>query len=151
MIASKELRPNTPLFREDYLLAIGDDHRFNGRAGIEMAELHREHYCERTQCEFTVYIERLLRVREVALEVVHKSPREDWIEAFVRANFGVAFMPVSIAETAGLDYVRTSDCPIVHEVGVLVQAERPMTAAQQSVIDSLVAYDWARASVMAAR
>ena len=137
----------TPLFREDYVLAIGDDHRFNGRDGIEMAELHREHYCERTQCEFTVYIERLLRAREVALEVVHKSPREDWIQAFVRANFGVAFMPVSIAEAARLAYVRTADCPIVREVGVLVQAERPVTVAQRSVMDSLVAHDWRRGSV----
>jgi len=141
----------TPLFREDYVLAIGDDHRFNGRDVVEMAELHREHYCERTQCEFTVYIERLLRAREVALEVVHKSPREDWIQAFVRANFGVAFMPVSIAEAARLDYVRTSDCPIVREVGVLVQAERPMTEAQQAVIDSLIAYDWQGAAVMYAQ
>ena len=88
----------TPLFREDYVLAIGDDHRFTGRASVEMEELHREHYCERTLCEFSAYIERLLRARDVALEVVHKSPREDWIQAFVRANFGVAFMPLSIAE-----------------------------------------------------
>ena len=136
----------TPLFREDYVLAIGDDHRFNGRDGVEMAELHREHYCERTQCEFSAYIERLLRARDVALDVVQKSAREDWIQAFVRANFGVAFMPVSIAQVAHLDYVHTADCPIVREVGVLVQAERPVSAAQQAVIDSLLAHDWASVS-----
>lgn len=75
------------------------------------------------------------------------SPREDWIQAFVRANFGVAFMPVSIAEAARLAYVRTADCPIVREVGVLVQAERPVTVAQRPVMDSLVAHDWRRGSV----
>jgi LysR family hydrogen peroxide-inducible transcriptional activator len=131
-----------PLFREDYVLAIGDDHRFNGRSGIEMAELHRERYCERMMCEFSTYIERLLRERGVALEVVQQSAREDWIQALVRANFGVAFMPVSIAEAAGLAFVHTTDVPIVREVSVIIQADRTPTPAQQSVIDSLAAHPW---------
>jgi DNA-binding transcriptional LysR family regulator len=136
----------TPLFREDYVVAIGDDHRFHGRASIEIGELDRERYCERVMCEFSAYIERLLRTRGVGLEVVQQSSREDWIQALVRANFGIAFMPVSIARAAQLDYVHTADVPIAREVNVLVQAERPTSAAQQTVIDSLLAHDWARAS-----
>ena len=135
----------TRLFSEDYVLAIGDDHRFNGREGVEMAELHRERYCERVMCEFSTYIERLMRDRGVALEVVQQSSREDWIQAMVRANFGVAFMPISIARAAGLSYVSTTDVPIVREVSVLVQAERPTSLAQQAVIDSLVAHGWGAA------
>lgn len=132
----------TPLFREDYVVAIGDDHRFHGRETIEMDELNRERYCERVMCEFSSYIERLLRARSVSLEVVQKSSREDWIQALVRANFGIAFMPASIANAAGLSYVHTADEPIVREVSVLVQAERPISVAQQAVIDSLLAHDW---------
>ena len=124
------------------MVAIGDDHRFGGRASIEMAELDREHYCERIYCEFSSYIERLLDERNVRLQVVQQSHREDWIQAFVRSNFGVAFMPLSIADAAGLAHVCTSDCPIVREVKVLVQAERPVTAAQQAVIDSLAQHAW---------
>jgi DNA-binding transcriptional LysR family regulator len=136
-----------PLFREDYVLAIGDDHRFHGRDRIEMGELDRERYCERVMCEFSVYIERLLLSHGVALEVVQESAREDWIQALVRANFGVAFMPVSIAEAAGLAYVHMADVPIVREVSVLTQAERPTSAAQQAVIDSLTAHDWGRTPI----
>lgn len=132
----------TPLFREDYVLAIGDDHRFNGRSDVAIAELQRERYCERVMCEFSTYIERLLRERGVKLEVVQQSSREDWIQALVRANFGVAFMPISIAQAADLAYVTMTDVPIVREVSVLVQAERPTSAAQQIVIDSLVAHRW---------
>ncbi len=136
----------TTLFSEDYVLAIGDDHHFNGRREVAMAELQRERYCERVQCEFSTYIERLLRERGVRLEVVQQSSREDWIHALVRANFGVAFMPVSIAAAAGLAYVTMADVPIVREVGVLRLAERPATAAQQAVIDSLAAHGWGRLS-----
>ncbi len=132
----------TPLFSEDYVLAIGDDHRFSGRASVEMAELNRERYCERVMCEFSTYIERLLRERSVRLEVVQQSSREDWIQALVRANFGVAFMPISIARAARLAFVTLSDVPIVREVSVLTQAGRLRSAAQQAVIDSLVRHDW---------
>lgn len=135
----------TPLFSENYVLAIGEDHRFNGRNTVEATELHREHYCLREMCEFSHHIGRLLHGRGVALEVVQKSAREDWIQALVRANFGVAFMPVSIAEAARLAYVYMSDVPIVREVRVLVQAERTTSAAQQAVIDSLVAHAWGSA------
>jgi LysR family transcriptional regulator, hydrogen peroxide-inducible genes activator len=135
---------STTLFREPYVLAIGDDHRFHGRQAIEIAELHRERYCERVQCEFSTYIERLLGARGVELEVAQKSSREDWIQAFVRANFGVAFMPVSLAQAAGLAHVFAADCPIVRDIALLVPAEREATAAQQAVIDSLIAHDWSR-------
>ena len=131
-----------PLFREDYVVAIGDDHRFGDRTAVDIAELNRERYCERVMCEFSAYIERLLRAREIALEVVQSSSREDWIQALVRSNFGIAFMPVSIARAAGLRFVYTADVPIVREVSILVQAERPISDAQQAVIDSLLAHDW---------
>ena len=94
-------------------------------------------------CEFSSWIEAQLDERGIELEVVQQSPREDWIQAMVRANFGVAFMPISIARAAGLEYVFTTDLPIVREVGVLMQAEREPTAAQQAVIDSLASHRWA--------
>jgi DNA-binding transcriptional LysR family regulator len=132
----------TPLYSEAYVLAIGDDHRFGGRRGIELAELHRERYCERVLCEFSTFIARLLRDRGVEMEVVQQSAREDWIQALVRANFGVAFMPESIARAAGLEYVRATDVPIVRQVCVMVQAERPVTPAQRALINSLRSHDW---------
>jgi DNA-binding transcriptional LysR family regulator len=132
----------TRLFSEDYVLAIGEDHRFSGRKSVQMSELDRERYCERVMCEFSTYIERLLHDRGVRLEVIQQSSREDWIQALVRANFGVAFMPISIAQAAGLTYVTMSDVPIVREVCIMSQTDRPTSAAQKAVVDSLLAYDW---------
>jgi LysR family transcriptional regulator, hydrogen peroxide-inducible genes activator len=134
------------LFSEDYVLAVSANHRFYGRSHIQMAELHREHYCERVMCEFSTYIGHLLDQRGITLDVVQKSEREDWIQTFVRADFGVAFMPQSIARGANLAYVLTSDCTIMRNVGVFVQAERPVTTNQQLVIDLLSAHDWGQMS-----
>lgn len=130
------------LFREHYVVAIGDDHRFNGRKQIEMSELNRERYCDRIQCEFSNYIDRLLQDRGVDVDVVQQSPREDWIQAMVRSNFGIAFMPESLAREAGLAFVYTADCVIEREVSVLSQADRTITPAQQAVVDSLATYPW---------
>jgi LysR family transcriptional regulator, hydrogen peroxide-inducible genes activator len=132
----------TKLFNEDYVVAVSGDHRFSGRGHIEMAELHREHYCERMLCEYSSYIGHLLNQRGIALQTVQQSNREDWIQSFVRADFGVAFMPLSIARSANLDYVVTADCGVVRNVSVFLQAERPVTANQQLVIDLLVSHDW---------
>ena len=131
-----------PLFGEHYVVAVGNDHRFNGRHGIEMAELDREHYCERMECEFTSHIERLLVARNVDLVVVQSARREDWIQAFVRSNFGIAFMPESLAHVAKLAMVRTLDCPIVRQVNLVLQSERPLSRAQQALIDALLATEW---------
>lgn len=140
----------TRLFREDYVVAVGDDHRFTGRQSVALAELDREHYCERTFCEFSNYIERLLDRQGVRLQVVQQSQREDWIQAFVRANFGIAFMPRSIALAAGLSHVFTADCPIVREVNLLTPSERALTPAQQAVITALSGFDWQDAPTAAA-
>ncbi len=135
------------LFQEHYVVAFGGDHRFNGRGHITMAELHREHYCERMLCEYSTYIGHLLDQRGVDLDTVQQSEREDWIQSFVRADFGVAFMPLSIARAANLAYALTSDCPIERTVGVFLQAERPVTPSQKFVIDLLTAHDWSRVGV----
>lgn len=132
----------TPLYREDYVVAIGDDHRFGGRGAVDAGELHRERYCERLQCEFSSYIDRQMADRGIALDVVQQSLREDWIQSFVRASFGVAFMPATLAEAARLDHVRLADSPIVREVQLLVQADRTLTEAQQQVMRCLSAYHW---------
>ncbi len=132
----------TALFAEDYVLAIGDDHRFAGRAEVAAAELDREFYCERMSCEYSQHIERLLDERGVQLQVVQRSHREDWIQAFVRADVGVAFMPLSMARAARLAQVRIAGLPIVREVNLLAPAERELSANTRRVAEVLAGFDW---------
>ena len=60
----------------------------------------------------------------------------------MRANFGISFMPQSIAAGPGLTYVHAANVPIMREVKLLTQAERPITVAQRLVVDSLTGYRW---------
>ncbi len=130
------------LYAESYVVAVSSDHRFKSQGCIELAELHREHYCERVLCEYSSYISHLLHQRGIALDVVQESEREDWIQSMVRANFGVAFMPKSIAASANLDYVLISDAEIVRNISVFSQTERPVSANLQVVMDLLAEHNW---------
>lgn len=131
-----------PMFSEHFVFAIGDDHRFNGRQSVSLSELHRENYCDRTACEFSSYIDQLLIALGVNLNIVQESDREDLIAALVRTNFGSAFMPESIAKLANLAYVHLDNDPIVRNVRVLSQTEKPTTTAQQMVLDYLSRHAW---------
>jgi LysR family transcriptional regulator, hydrogen peroxide-inducible genes activator len=131
-----------PLYDEDFVLAIGEDHRFFGREQVAAAELDREHYCERLGCEFTSHIERLLQQRGVQMQTVQQTLREDWIQAFVRAGLGVSFMPRSLARAAALPFVHVQSLPIVRQVQLVRNAEATPTAAEQAVLQAMTGHAW---------
>jgi DNA-binding transcriptional LysR family regulator len=130
------------LFREPFVLTFGTLHRFSERETIELEELNKESYCSRTECEFLFFIERLLAERNVELNIVHQTSREEWVQAFVRSNFGVAFMPLSTARRSKLNYAHVVGEPIVREVRVLWHSERALESQQQAIVDILTRHDW---------
>jgi LysR family transcriptional regulator, hydrogen peroxide-inducible genes activator len=138
---------SVPLFEERFVLAFGNDHRFNGRPSISLSELNREKYCDRTNCEYSNYIEGLLTDAGVRVEVVQESGREDWVAAFVRANFGVSFMPESMAKAASLGYAHIEDCPVIRTVQVLHKAGWPLTKAHQTLLASLASHQWPNSAI----
>lgn len=125
------------LLEEDYVLTFGDDHRFHGRDRIELAELNRENYCLRTHCEAFNAVWALLDERGVRLQVVHRADREDWAQAFVRANLGVSLMPRSLARAAGLDCASVSDLPVRRQITLATHTARPIGAGLAQVMSGL--------------
>lgn len=130
------------LFSEPLVLALGNEHRFNGRRSIDVDELDKEPYCRRTECEVRPQIQEMLDDRNIALNVVYQSVREDWVQAFVRSNFGVAFMPLSTVKRVGLHYTHVAGDPISRVVSVYWHSERPLNPTKQSIVDMLVGHGW---------
>lgn len=134
------------LFREDFVVACAPGHRLTRLPEVRLEDLHRERYCERTLCEFSSHIDKVLVERGVDLVVVQQTPREDWIQSLVRAGFGIAYMPESTAVAAGLPYVKTTDCAFVREVRALALSERPLSEALGQLLQALPAHDWSAQS-----
>lgn len=130
------------LFVEPFVVAFGAGHRFRDMRNIDLAALHQEPYCRRIECEFRPLADRMLDERNIVPHLVYQTAREDWVQAFVRSNFGVAFMPLSTVQRVGLDFTHISGDPIAREVSVYWHAERPMSHNKQRVIDMLLMHDW---------
>lgn len=81
------------LYRERFVVAFPQGHRFEQMAAVKLADLHGEPYLERLNCEFAGYIDSLLDGRSVHLEVRYKSEREDWVQALIMAGLGCAMLP----------------------------------------------------------
>ena len=134
--------PNKPfklpviLSPEEVMHFLGSVHTMKHRAILMAAYAAGWRVSEATHLKVTD-----IDSQRMMLRVDQGKGGKDWIQALVRANFGVAFMPMSIAVAAGLAYVTMTDVPIAREIGVLTQAERPITPALQAVIDALGAYD----------
>lgn len=115
------------MFLEEFVVAHPHNHRYHAQQLIALKDINAEPYCERTQCEFSVFIDHVISERGVDVDVVQQTHREDWVQAMVRAGLGISFMPESIARAGALSFVHVTDSPFARAVRALVLAERPQS------------------------
>lgn len=132
----------TPMFSEDFVIAHGPQHRFAKMKNLSVTDLRDEPYCERLNCEFSDYIGRTLEERGIDVRTVQETTSEDWIQGMVRAGYGIAYMPKSLADVAKLPSITTPDCEFRRNVGALVLAERPLSDATAALRQALTSFDW---------
>ncbi|AOF80432.1 bacterial regulatory helix-turn-helix, lysR family protein [Methyloversatilis sp. RAC08] len=130
------------LYTEDFVVAHGPAHRFGQRAALSLTDLQGEAYCQRSLCEFSLYIERVMAERGVDVKVVQQTPREDWVQTMVRAGVGVAFMAESTALSGGLSFSRVPDARFAREVRAMVLGDRPHSGAVDQLLGFLPGFDW---------
>jgi DNA-binding transcriptional LysR family regulator len=106
----------TVVFKEDFVIAFGDQHRFSDRSVISLQELMSERYCLRTHCNSSTHLENELLSRGIEVNVVYSSARDDWVRSFVSGNFGVTLLPESQAICEGMRYVKFSDFQVSRSV-----------------------------------
>ncbi|MBC9878847.1 LysR family transcriptional regulator [Bradyrhizobium sp. INPA01-394B] len=82
-----------PLFREQMMIVLPPHHPLGGRTAIQLRDLHRQRYLNRSSCEFNGYADKFFEAQGVEIETVYRSDRDDWIQALVRSGLGFGFMP----------------------------------------------------------
>lgn len=83
----------TPLFRENYVVALPPNHRLLDRDEIDLSDLEGERYLDRLHCEFDDHFGAQHGDWPIALDVRFQSEREDWIQALIAAGLGCAIVP----------------------------------------------------------
>lgn len=111
------------LFKEPYVLAVPEDHRFAGRQSVKLAELHDEPFILRTRCDYYQDATNALISLGVKIRVVYQTDQDDRALALVAAGIGLALVPGHFHVPA-VKQVQVLDLGIVRTIGLLWSHER---------------------------
>jgi len=114
------------LYEERFVIGVQPGHPFERQNAVRMAELDKEPYVGRTQCEFNEYIGNLLCARGVKVMTVFRSDRDDWVQSMALAGLGFTDIPEYSVTLSGL-------CPliepnVVRAVQIVTVRGRPPSA-----------------------
>src|SRR5436190_13336006 len=82
-----------PLFREQFFIVLGRQHRLAMNNAVRVGDLDGERYLNRINCEQVNVARDVFARHGTKVERVYRSERDDWILAMVAAGLGFAFMP----------------------------------------------------------
>ena len=82
-----------PIFEERFVILLPPNHRLVNFAEIPAAELDKEPYVSRSNCEVFQPVRNELHSRGIVLRQVFSSPRDDWVQGMIKAGLGLGFFP----------------------------------------------------------
>ena len=82
-----------PVFKERFVILLPPNHRLVAHDEVKAAELDKEPYVSRSNCEVFAPVRKELNSRGVYLRQVFSSPRDDWVQGMIQAGLGLGFFP----------------------------------------------------------
>src|SRR6185369_13081330 len=82
-----------PVFEERFVIVLPQNHRLVNYDEIPAAELDKEPYVSRSNCEVFEPVRKELNGRGIFLRKVFSSPRDDWVQGMIQAGLGLGFFP----------------------------------------------------------
>lgn len=111
---------------ETMLLTMHKTHPLADRDSIRFSDLQDQHYVDRLRCEFREKFFEELRIRNLSVQVVLRSDREDIVGESISGAIGISIMPQSAAENAGLKTCALEDMSIVRRICVVTVRDREL-------------------------
>lgn len=115
--------PGRVLFKEPYVLAVPEGHRFLRHESVKLADLRDEPFIVRTRCNRFQAVTDALVARGINPRVVYETDQDDRALALVATGMGVALVPAPF-ETADVRHVPVSDLGLARSIGLLWNPER---------------------------
>ncbi len=82
-----------PVFEEPFVIVLPPNHRLCASNPIHAAQLDKEPYVSRSNCEVFEPVRKDLNSRGVFMRQVFSSPRDDWVQGMIKAGLGLGFFP----------------------------------------------------------
>ena len=81
-----DLLHQLPIFEERFVIVLPPNHRLVAHDPVRAAELDKEPYVSRSNCEVFEPVRKELNSRGVFLRQVFSSPRDDWVQGMIKAG-----------------------------------------------------------------
>lgn len=128
------------LFKEPYVLAVAEDHRFAERKNVKLSDLYDEPFIVRTGRDRFQDASNALVSRGVKIRVVYKTDQIDRALALVASGIGVAFIPARF-EMPAVRQVPVSDLDAFRTFGLMWSPEREGDSLAE-FIKFAASHDW---------
>jgi DNA-binding transcriptional LysR family regulator len=131
-----------PLFEEPFSLVVSRTHRLAGRDKAEFSDLTSETLLINSAFEM---IEELAACREangILDTVTHQVATQEDLLELLKADLGVAIIPVGAVETNGICQMALKQLNLVRKVSVYTVAGRHRAIACATLFNLLRAADW---------
>jgi len=139
-----------PLFREQFFIVLGRQHRLANRPEVRVGDLNGERYLNRINCEQVNVARDVFAQRGTKVERVYRSDRDDWILAMVAAGLGFAFMPqYSITERSDIVARPLIEPEFWREVNLVTVRGRPHSPAIGALVREAMRTQWLGAAALA--
>jgi len=139
-----------PLFREQFFIVLGRQHRLANRPEVRVGDLNGERYLNRINCEQANVARDVFAQRGTKVERVYRSDRDDWILAMVEAGLGFAFMPqYSIVERPDVVVRPLVEPEFWREVSLVTVRGRPHSPAIGALVREAMRTQWLDAAALA--
>lgn len=132
-----------PVYSERYVVGFPPGHRFEKMTTVPVAEISKETYLQRVNCEFPEFYEALGTKSETAtFKVQYASEREEWIQAMILSGLGCSFMPEYLPLFPGLKTRVLTEPEVTRQVSLVTVAGRRFSPAVSTFVNLARAYNW---------
>ncbi len=131
-----------PLFREQMMIVVKNDHALASRNAIRVKDLGGLHYLKRVDCEFIGVLGPEREAQGVFNETSYQCERDDWIVAMAAAGLGYAFMPQSTISHPGVAARPLTEPEFWREINLVTVRGRPHSSAVGALVREAMAAKW---------
>jgi DNA-binding transcriptional LysR family regulator len=130
------------LYRERFCVAVPAGHPFNDRESVPLAEAAQENHLLRDSCEYQGYWMKEIEQLGLALPVVFRSQREDWIQTMIAGGFGISFLPEYSPLMPGIHLRPFSDKTVERRVVMVHPADAQLGTGASEFVQAAAAWRW---------
>jgi DNA-binding transcriptional LysR family regulator len=131
-----------PLFEEPFGLVVSQTHRLAGSDKVEFKELASENLVINTGCEMVEELRVCLEANGLLDTAAHQVTTQEDLLALLKADLGVAIIPVEAVETNELCRIALKQLNLVRKVSVYTVAGRHRAVVCATLFNMLRAADW---------